>query len=52
MLFRSIDGITRGEVHADVDMAVAQAESGAHLLGPSGMMDGQVGVLVAGLPGA
>jgi porphobilinogen synthase len=27
-----------------VDMAVAQAESGAHLLGPSGMMDGQVEV--------
>ena len=27
------------------DMAVAQAESGAHLLGPSGMMDGQVGVI-------
>jgi porphobilinogen synthase len=27
------------------EMAVAQAESGAHLLGPSGMMDGQVGVI-------
>jgi porphobilinogen synthase len=27
------------------DMAVAQAEAGAHLLGPSGMMDGQVGVI-------
>ncbi|WP_281689229.1 porphobilinogen synthase [Pseudonocardia thermophila] len=26
-------------------MAVAQAEAGAHLLGPSGMMDGQVGVI-------
>ncbi|MBW0128164.1 porphobilinogen synthase [Pseudonocardia oceani] len=26
-------------------MAVAQADAGAHLLGPSGMMDGQVGVL-------
>ena len=25
------------------DMALAQAEAGAHLLGPSGMMDGQVG---------
>ena len=25
-------------------MAVAQADAGAHLLGPSGMMDGQVGV--------
>jgi porphobilinogen synthase len=36
------------------EMAVAQAEAGAHLLGPSGMMDGQVGVIrealdVAGL---
>jgi porphobilinogen synthase len=27
------------------DMAVAQARAGAHLLGPSGMMDGQVGVI-------
>jgi porphobilinogen synthase len=27
------------------DMAVAQAEAGAHLLGPSGMMDGQIGVI-------
>ncbi|MER7115152.1 porphobilinogen synthase [Saccharomonospora azurea] len=27
------------------DMALAQAEAGAHLLGPSGMMDGQVGVI-------
>ncbi|WP_007024521.1 porphobilinogen synthase [Saccharomonospora iraqiensis] len=27
------------------DMARAQAEAGAHMLGPSGMMDGQVGVL-------
>jgi porphobilinogen synthase len=27
------------------DMAVAQAEAGAHVLGPSGMMDGQVGVI-------
>ena len=26
-------------------MAVAQAEAGAHLLGPSGMMDGQVAVI-------
>ncbi|WP_211877774.1 porphobilinogen synthase [Pseudarthrobacter albicanus] len=26
-------------------MAVAQAEAGAHMLGPSGMMDGQVGVI-------
>ncbi|KMJ51924.1 porphobilinogen synthase [Rhodococcoides fascians] len=35
-----------------VDMAVAQAESGAHLLGPSGMMDGQVGAIRAGLDAA
>jgi porphobilinogen synthase len=27
------------------DMAIAQAESGAHMLGPSGMMDGQIGVI-------
>ncbi|WP_156758119.1 porphobilinogen synthase [Actinokineospora pegani] len=27
------------------DMARAQADAGAHLLGPSGMMDGQVGVI-------
>src|SRR5690606_37284007 len=26
-------------------MALAQAEAGAHMLGPSGMMDGQVGVI-------
>ena len=27
------------------EMAVAQAEAGAHMVGPSGMMDGQVGVI-------
>ncbi len=32
-----------------VDMAVAQADAGAHLLGPSGMMDGQVAAIRAGL---
>ncbi|WP_158886524.1 porphobilinogen synthase [Amycolatopsis anabasis] len=31
------------------DMALAQAEAGAHLLGPSGMMDGQVGVIRSAL---
>ncbi|WET83441.1 porphobilinogen synthase [Amycolatopsis sp. QT-25] len=31
------------------EMALAQAEAGAHLLGPSGMMDGQVGVVRAAL---
>lgn len=30
-------------------MAVAQAEAGAHVLGPSGMMDGQVGVIRSAL---
>jgi porphobilinogen synthase len=30
---------------AYADMAVAQAAAGAHLIGPSGMMDGQVGVI-------
>jgi len=30
-------------------MAVAQAEAGAHLVGPSGMMDGQVGAIRAAL---
>jgi porphobilinogen synthase len=34
------------------EMAVAQAEAGAHLLGPSGMMDGQVGVIRAALDAA
>jgi porphobilinogen synthase len=33
-------------------MAVAQAEAGAHLLGPSGMMDGQVGAIRAALEDA
>ncbi|OXM53320.1 porphobilinogen synthase [Amycolatopsis alba] len=31
------------------EMGLAQAEAGAHLLGPSGMMDGQVGVIRAAL---
>jgi porphobilinogen synthase len=33
-------------------MAVAQADAGAHLLGPSGMMDGQVGVVRSALDAA
>ena len=33
-------------------MAVAQAAAGAHLFGPSGMMDGQVGVVRAALDAA
>jgi porphobilinogen synthase len=31
------------------EMAVAQAEAGAHMVGPSGMMDGQVGVIRSAL---
>ena len=34
------------------EMALAQAEAGAHLLGPSGMMDGQVGVIREALDAA
>jgi porphobilinogen synthase len=34
------------------DMAVAQADAGAHVLGPSGMMDGQVGVIREALDAA
>ena len=34
------------------DMAVAQAQAGAHLVGPSGMMDGQIGVIRAALDDA
>jgi porphobilinogen synthase len=33
-------------------MALAQVEAGAHLLGPSGMMDGQVGAVRAALEAA
>lgn len=33
-------------------MGVAQAEAGAHLVGPSGMMDGQVGVVRSALDAA
>ena len=34
------------------EMAVAQARAGAHMVGPSGMMDGQVGVIRAALDSA
>jgi porphobilinogen synthase len=37
---------------AYADMAVAQAAAGAHLVGPSGMMDGQVGVIREALDAA
>jgi porphobilinogen synthase len=49
---------SRGEVDNDAtlavyaEMAVAQAAAGAHLLGPSGMMDGQVGVIREALDAA
>ena len=48
----------RGEVDNDAtlalyaEMAVAQAEAGAHMVGPSGMMDGQVGVIRQALDSA
>ena len=48
----------RGEVDNDAtlavyaEMALAQADAGAHLLGPSGMMDGQVGFVRAALDAA
>ena len=48
----------RGRVDNDatlaryVELAVAQAESGAHVVGPSGMMDGQVGAIRDGLDAA
>ncbi len=34
------------------EMAVAQADAGAHMLGPSGMMDGQIGVIRGALDAA
>jgi porphobilinogen synthase len=34
------------------EMAIAQAEAGAHVLGPSGMMDGQIGVVRQALDAA
>ncbi|MDQ3628671.1 MAG: porphobilinogen synthase [Actinomycetota bacterium] len=48
----------RGEVDNDATlsiyaaMGVAQAEAGAHMLGPSGMMDGQVAAIRAALDAA
>jgi len=51
-----------GDVHTSVDndatleiygrIAVAQARAGAHVVAPSGMMDGQVGAIRAALDGA
>ena len=48
----------RGRVHNDptndryVELAVAQDNSGAHVVAPSGMMDGQVAAIRAGLDAA
>ncbi|QUR66261.1 porphobilinogen synthase [Mycobacterium spongiae] len=48
----------RGRVDNDatlaryIELAVAQAEAGAHVVGPSGMMDGQVGAIRDGLDAA
>ncbi|MGW7351889.1 porphobilinogen synthase [Streptomyces sp. NPDC054784] len=48
----------RGRVDNDAtleryaEMALVQADAGAHMLGPSGMMDGQVGYVRAALDGA
>lgn len=49
---------SRGEVDNDATLeiycraALAQAEAGAHVVAPSGMMDGQVGAIRAALDGA
>ncbi|GER21831.1 delta-aminolevulinic acid dehydratase [Zafaria cholistanensis] len=45
-----VDNDATLEVYAE--MAVAQAEAGAHMLGPSGMMDGQVAVIRQALDAA
>ena len=39
----SVDNDATLDIYAE--MAVAQARAGAHLVGPSGMMDGQIGVI-------
>ncbi len=46
----AVDNDATNAVYAE--MAVAQAAAGAHVLGPSGMMDGQVGVVRAALDAA
>lgn len=45
-----VDNDATLEIYAQ--MGVVQAESGAHVVGPSGMMDGQVGVVRAALDAA
>ena len=44
-----VDNDATNELYAQV--AVAQAEAGAHVVAPSGMMDGQVAAIRAGLDG-
>jgi porphobilinogen synthase len=46
----SVDNDATLQVYAE--MALAQAEAGVHVVGPSGMMDGQVGVVRRALDGA
>ncbi|RJK96085.1 porphobilinogen synthase [Vallicoccus soli] len=46
----SVDNDATLEVYAE--MARAQADAGVHVVGPSGMMDGQVGVVRRALDGA
>lgn len=46
----SVDNDATLRVYAE--MAVAQVEAGAHMVGPSGMMDGQVGVIREALDAA
>ena len=46
----SVDNDKTLEIYAKA--AIAQANAGAHLVAPSGMMDGQVGVIRAALDGA
>jgi len=46
----AVDNDATLEIYAQ--MALAQAEAGADVLGPSGMMDGQVGVVRSALEGA
>ena len=46
----SVDNDATLEIYSRI--AVAQADAGAHLVAPSGMMDGQVGAIRAALDGA
>ena len=48
--YGSVDNDKTLEIYAKA--AIAQANAGAHIVAPSGMMDGQVGVIRAALDGA